>query len=182
MFCQPAVIALSFGALLLGVTVSAANAQPRASGGGPNEDCAVVPCETKNPQDPPDPKKKEEHKERHQPISFVTYWVIDAMWMPTQNGDRTVGLIGAHLAIAQIGRVYVSGPPGLIVLRADTENGRAFQTGYTWGFSVYVTDFTFVGTKKRAVLFVNLAKCWTNGDYRNGTNMVGVSVSFKMRK
>jgi len=43
-------------------------------------------------------------------------------------------------------------------------------------------DITEAGTKKRASLFVNLAKAWTYGDYYNGTNMAGVSVSFQLRK
>jgi hypothetical protein len=180
MSSQTTFTVLSF-VLLLGVTTGLASAQTPPAGplNGACEDCE--PREQSKPQDPADPKR-EEHKKQRLPISFGTYWVIDAMWMPTQTADKTIGLIGGHLAIAQIGRVYVSGPPGVIVLRADSENGRAFQTGYTWGFSVHVTDFTVTGTKKRAMLFLNLAKCWTHGDYRNGTNMVGVSVSFKVKK
>jgi hypothetical protein len=162
-------IVLSISVMLAGAGVAPAFAQSCARG----EFCEQ--------QAQPDPKK-EEHVKRRLPFSFVQYWVIDALWMPTENGSHTVGLIGGHLAIAQIGRVYMYGPPGLIVLRADTERGRAFQTAYTWGFSVFPTDFTLTGTKRRASLFVNFAKAWTSGDYRTGQNMAGVSLSFQLRK
>src|SRR5262245_46212653 len=106
---------------------------------------------------------------------FLKSLLVDAMWVPTETGNNAVGLIGGHLAVANVGRVYVYGPPGVMVLRS----GGRVQTSYTWGFSVQVTEFTVPGTHKRAVLYLSLAKCWTHGDQRVGRNVGGISLGWK---
>ena len=106
---------------------------------------------------------------------FLRHIIIDAMWIPTESGTRSVGLIGGHLAIANVGRLYLNGPPGVMVLRT---NG-VVQTAYTWGFSFQLTEFNVPGTGRRAVLFVSMAKCWTFGDERIGRNVGGLSIGLK---
>jgi hypothetical protein len=45
--------------------------------------------------------------------------------------------------------------------------------------SLFVMEFTWPNTHRRAVLFESLTKCWTFGDYRSGSSMAGLSVSWK---
>jgi hypothetical protein len=54
------------------------------------------------------------------------------LWIPTQTGDHTFGIIGAHLAVAHIG-VCMYGPPGIFILRQDAGRLDA-AAGLTWGF------------------------------------------------
>jgi hypothetical protein len=110
---------------------------------------------------------------------FITNWLIDGLWIPSQTGVDSIGLIGAHLTVAEIGRVHIWGPPGVLLVRADGEHGKMFRPAYTLGLSVYLAEFTFPGTERRGRLFVNLARCWTHGDPNSGIGMAGLSVTWK---
>ena len=85
----------------------------------------------------------------------------------------------AHLAVANLGRVYLYGPPGVLLLLNDTPGGHEIRPALTWGVSVYLTEFRVPGVSRPAQLFVNLSKCWTRGGYQNGLNMSGLSVTLK---
>jgi hypothetical protein len=111
---------------------------------------------------------------------FVKWLLVDALWIPTQTGDHTFGIIGAHLAVAHIGRVYIYGPPGIFLLRAKTPDGWMLRPGFTWGFSFHLAEFRMPGVGgRRALLFLNVTKYWTEGDYRTGSSMAGLSVAWK---
>jgi hypothetical protein len=123
--------------------------------------------------------KAREEKERPTRSSFLRWVHTDGLWIPTESGNPTFGLIGVHVAVAKVGRLHIYGPPGVIVLRQRTQHGWMFRPGFTWGVSIYLTDVRFPGTSRAALLFANLTKCWTHGDQRNGMSMAGLSVTWK---
>jgi hypothetical protein len=78
---------------------------------------------------------------------------FDVGWTPPDPRQRTVGLVGVHLALAQVGeRLYFFGP-GVILTRY---HGR-LKVGTTWGMSYRLTDFRVFGTGPSFDLFVNVA-------------------------
>ena len=118
-------------------------------------------------------------RERAKHSSFLKWFHIDGVWVPTESGVASYGLIGAHLAVANLGRVYFYGPPGVMLLLNDTSGGHEIRPALTWGVSVYLTEFHVPGVRRPAQLFLNLSKCWTRGGYQNGLNMSGLSVTLK---
>lgn len=123
--------------------------------------------------------KAREAQEKGTRSSFLRWMHTDGLWMPTESGNPTYGLIGVHLAVARVGRLHVYGPPGVMLLRQKIGSGWMLRPGLTWGFSVYLTDFRVPGTTHNAQLFANLTKVWTHGDYRTGMSMAGLSVTWK---
>ena len=119
----------------------------------------------------------DEEKKKHS--SFLKWFHIDGVWVPTESGASSYGLIGAHLAVANLGRVYFYGPPGVMLLVDHRNGGHEFHPALTWGVSVYLTDFHVPGVRRPAQLFLNLSKCWTRGGYQTGLNMGGLSVTWK---
>jgi hypothetical protein len=122
-------------------------------------------------------KRLDEEKKKHS--SFLKWFHVDGVWVPTESGASSYGLIGAHLAVANLGRVYFYGPPGVMLLVNNTKGGHEFRPALTWGVSVYLTDFHVPGVRRPAQLFLNLSKAWTRGGYQNGLNMSGLSVTWK---
>ena len=123
--------------------------------------------------------KKQLERERPKHSTFFKWFHVDGVWVPTESGAASYGLIGAHLAVANLGRVYFYGPPGVMLLLNDTGAGHEVRPALTWGVSVYLTEFHFPGVQRPAQLFLNLSKCWTRGGYQNGLNMSGLSVTWK---
>lgn len=123
--------------------------------------------------------KEAELKERPEHTSFWKWVHVDGMWIPTQLGASTYGLIGTHVAVANLGRVHFFGPPGFMLLLENHRDGRRIRPALSWGVSIHVTDFRMPGTTQNARLFFNLAKCWTMGDQRTGMDMAGLSVTWK---
>ena len=117
--------------------------------------------------------------EKESRAGFLKLILVDAMWVPSQTGGNTFGIIGAHLSFAHIGRVYFYGPPGVMVIRQKTDRGWIFRPAYTWGISFHLTDFKVPGTERRAELFVNFTKVWSTGDQRSGVDMAGLSFSWR---
>jgi hypothetical protein len=143
---------------------------------------ATEECKTEEEKREDDYRRRvadREAKERESRSSFLKWLHTDALWVPAQSGVQTYGLIGVHLAVAQVGRVHIFGPPGVILLRQRSARGTLVRAGLTWGMSVYLTDLKVPGTARQAQLYINLTKAWTNGDYRNGASMVGLSVTWK---
>jgi hypothetical protein len=111
--------------------------------------------------------------------SFLTWVHADALWVPASTGNDTLGLIGAHLTVANVGRMYFFGPPGVMLVRVPSADGTKYSPAFTWGFSFYLIDFHLPGSRHTAQLFINLTKVWTQGDVRMGMDMGGLSVSWK---
>jgi hypothetical protein len=88
------------------------------------------------------------------------------------------GLVGVHLAVANIKRVYFFGPPGVMLLSSRTSTGRAAEPALTWGISVYLTDFHMPGLRT-SQMYLNVTKAWTMGDFHEGFDMAGLSVTWK---
>ena len=117
--------------------------------------------------------------EKESRAGFLKLILVDALWVPSQTGGNTFGIIGAHLSFAHIGRIYFYGPPGLMLIRQKTDRGWMFRPAYTWGISFHLTDFKVPGTERRAELFVNFTKVWSTGDQRSGADMAGLSFSWR---
>lgn len=114
------------------------------------------------------------------PRTLFRKWVhLDVMWIPPSNNLDAFGIIGTHLAIANIGRLYIYGPPGVMLLRQRHGGEWMLRPAFTWGFSFYLTEFSIPGWEQNAQLFANVTKVWTEGDQRNGIDMVGLSLTFK---
>lgn len=114
------------------------------------------------------------------PRSLFRKWVhLDVMWIPPSNNFDAFGIVGTHLAIANIGRLYIYGPPGVMLLRQRHGGDWMLRPAFTWGFSFYLTEFSIPGWEQEAQLFANVTKVWTEGDQRNGIDMVGLSLTFK---
>jgi hypothetical protein len=114
------------------------------------------------------------------PRSLFRKWVhLDVMWIPPSNNVEAFGIIGTHLAIANIGRLYIYGPPGVMLIRQRHGGEWMLRPAFTWGFSFYLTEFSIPGWEQDAQLFANVTKVWTEGDQRNGIDMVGLSLTFK---
>ncbi|MGE5834159.1 MAG: hypothetical protein ACM4AI_06745 [Acidobacteriota bacterium] len=118
-------------------------------------------------------------KEGSKRTAFLKWVHLDGLWIPPSNHVDQVGLIGTHLAIANIGRLYLYGPPGVMLIRQRNGGEWMFRPAFTWGFSFYLMDFRMPGSTQTMQLFANVTKVWTEGDERNGIDMVGLSVTWK---
>ena len=118
-------------------------------------------------------------KERDKRTSFLKWLHIDGMWVPTELGASTYGLIGTHIVVAEIGRIALFGPPGVMVLATREGDSWRMRPAFTWGVSVHLSDFRWPGSNEEARLFLNVGKVWTTGDYRTGMDMAGLSVTWK---
>jgi hypothetical protein len=111
----------------------------------------------------------------------VLKWVhIDAFWIPLSDGggQSSLGLIGTHIALANIGRVYVYSAPGVLVLHESKQPGWALRVHMTWGVSVYLTDVHVPSMRRTAQLYLNLANVGGRDD-QPGMQMAGLSVTWK---
>jgi len=111
--------------------------------------------------------------------SFLRWLHTDVMWVPTESGNQTFGLVGVHLAVARLGRFDIYGPPGVMVIRQRTSLGWQYRPAFTWGISFFLADFQIPMTGRNAYVFVNLSKCWVTGDVRSGMNMGGFSLTWR---
>src|SRR5262245_5437562 len=125
-------------------------------------------------------KRREEAAEKEKPkhSSFWRWVHVDGLSLPTASGVGAYGLVGTHVSVANIGRVYFYGPPGVMLLLEDAGDSRRLAPAISWGFDIYLSDFRFPGTERTAQLYVNLTKCWIAG-YEGGVDMFGLSVSWK---
>lgn len=123
--------------------------------------------------------KEQDERERPHHTSFLRKLYLDGLWMPTSMGAGQYGLIGTHLDLATVGRVHVFGPPGVMLVLEQTEDGWRVKPALTWGFSIYVTDVRLPGARRRAQLFFNVTKSWTGGNISVGRDMAGLSLTWK---
>lgn len=121
-----------------------------------------------------------EREEREQPerTSFLKWIHVDGLWMANNIGLRSYGVIGTHVAVMEVGRLHLYGPPGvMLVMENDGEAWRA-RPGLTWGFSLRLADMRLPGSTKNVRLFLNVAKVWTTGNVRTGRDMMGLSFTW----
>jgi hypothetical protein len=119
---------------------------------------------------------------------FVDYLIknlhFDGAWTTSEKGPRFYGLLGTHLTLAHAGRLYLWGPPGMLVLRRP--EGR-IEVKMTWGIDLFVADVPVPGTTSfRLPLYFSIAKVFGKTEQAAiqenvnvGLNMVGFSVTFK---
>ena len=89
------------------------------------------------------------------------------------------GVVGVHLAVANVGRVYFFGPPGVMLVSEPTPEGRIWRGRFTWGIGLHLFDVRAPRTTRQARIFLNFAKVWSGTDYRTGSDMVGLSMTWK---
>ena len=118
-------------------------------------------------------------KEKPTHSRFPKWLHTDVLWIPSQTGVHSYGLIGAHIVVINIDRVYVFGPPGIMLVLDDIGSERRLRPAFTWGMSVLVGNLTVPGLQRTAQFYVNLTKSWTMGNFQTGLDMVGLSVSWK---
>ena len=185
-------------ALLLSLAATPAYADDKQKKKDPPRDpvaladyCAALPeqerretnaCKTQSERDEDDQKrrvKEAEDRERGTKTSFLRRFLLDGMWVPMSGGGQ-YGLIGTHLDVASVGRIHLFGPPGVLMMIERTENGgQRVRPAWTWGVSIYLTEFEFPGSGRRTQLYFNLAKAWSAGDARTGRDLCGLSLSWK---
>jgi hypothetical protein len=131
-------------------------------------------------------ERERERIEKEKPArsSFFDRVHLDVLGAPPEIGGSTdlVGVVGAHLTIAEFGRINLYGPPGVMIAMASQSEGSSRwrpMTALTWGISIRLADFRFRGAARKTVVFINLTKLWTWGDFSQGTDFVGLSFAWK---
>ena len=149
--------------------------KPQSEDGKPIETCDSPSC-----------RRERERLEREKPTksSFLDRLHLDVFGAPPEIGGESplIGLVGAHITIAEIGRIHLYGPPGVMVaLRSADEYADRWRpvTALTWGISIRVTEFRVRGSDRKTALFLNLTKLWTWGDFSSGTDFAGISFAWK---
>ena len=169
-------VTIAFLTLLLPVHPFAIAASAQGEKDSPPAECDTPSC-----------KRERERLEKEEPSrsSFFDRVHLDVLGAPPQigRGSNVVGLVGAHLTIAEFGRIHLFGPPGVMVAVQASDNGRSSRwrpmTALTWGISVRLIDFQVRGASRRTVMFLNLTKLWTWGDFSRGTDFAGLSFAWK---
>jgi hypothetical protein len=118
-------------------------------------------------------------KEKPSHTSFLRWLHLDTLWMPTSFDGSIVGLVGSHITVANIDRLNFFGPPGVMLLMQDVAGEKKLLPALTWGFSVYLTDISMPGERRKAQMYLNLAKVWETGSQNNGLDMAGISLTWK---
>ena len=132
-------------------------------------------------------KRDHERRDREKPekTSFFDRVHLDVLGTPpeTGNGGRLIGIVGAHITIAEFGRVHLFGPPGVMVAMqatgSDTSERWRPMTALTWGISIRLIDFQMRGASRRTVMFLNLTKLWAWGNFNSGTDFASLSFAWK---
>ena len=116
--------------------------------------------------------------------SFLTRLHIDGLWTTASTSGRVYGLVGSHMSLADVGRLQIFGPPGVILLSVPDINGsRRVTLGYTWGVSVRLSDMRLFG-QRDMTLFLNVSKVWVNArsDTPNARGFEAIGFSIAPRK
>jgi hypothetical protein len=153
----------------------------QAAAADPQDDAPVVEC------DDPSCKRERERLEKEKPsrTSFFDRVHLDVLGAPPEigGGANLVGVIGAHLTIVEFGRINLFGPPGVMIAMAsadgDNPNRWRPMTALSWGISVRLFEFRVRGAARKTVMYLNLTKLWTWGDFTRGTDFAGLSFAWK---
>lgn len=137
--------------------------------------------------DPEECARLIERLDREKPArtSFFDRVHLDLLGAPPEIGGTSglVGLVGAHVTIAEIGRLHLFGPPGVMVAMQSIDGDRSGRwravTALNWGVSVRLVEFRLSDASRRTVMFLNLTKIWTWGDFDRGMDFVGLSFAWK---
>jgi hypothetical protein len=126
-------------------------------------------------------RRRKERAERERPsrTSLLRWLHTDAMWTQSSTGGSMYGVVGVHLVVANVGRLHFFGPPGVMLVTEPSSGGRMWRGKLTWGIGIHLVDFRPPGTHREARLFVNLAKAWSGSNFQTGSDMVGLSVTWK---
>ena len=144
-----------------------------------------VRAQTTECNDPSCTRERERmEKEKPPKTSFLDRVHLDVFGAPPEigGGASLFGLVGAHLTIAEIGRINIYGPPGVMVAMQSEADGSGRwrpMTALTWGVSIRLVEFRLRGSSRRTVMFLNLNKLWTWGDFTQGTDFAGLSFAWK---
>jgi hypothetical protein len=144
-------------------------------------------------------RREEEQKKRAQKIADrekptkTSFWRrvhLDLPGIRAESGKDHLccSVIGIHLIVAEVGRLQLYGPPGVLLVRQKVgSNNWQWRGAYSWGLGWYLDDVTFPLLNRPAKLYFNLTKVWTTGgvpaegevsDPNFGVSMVGLSVVF----
>jgi len=124
-------------------------------------------------------------REKSEKTSFFDRVHLDVLGTPPETGNagRVIGIVGAHITIAEFGRVHLFGPPGVMVAMqatgSDTSERWRPMTALTWGISIRLIDFQVRGASRRTVMFLNLTKLWAWGNFNSGTDFASLSFAWK---
>ena len=157
--------------LLLALVLLFVGLWPRESAARQEPAPAEIAAQASQPQQA-GAKDKDSH------TSFLRWVHLDGLWIPGQTDAGMLGLVGMHIAVARVGRMNFFGPPGVMLVRQDTQHGRIFRPGFTWGFGYQLTDVHVPGVSRPMTLFLNVTKCWTTGNENTGMSMVGLSLTW----
>jgi hypothetical protein len=125
-------------------------------------------------------------KEKPAKSSFMKWVHLDGGWVQSEDSTIFQGLIGAHVAIFESGRLQFYGPPGVMLIRQEFgENKHRLRPATTWGFSFRLFDSRIPGTGQQVRIFANFAKVWLLGGSQDNIvsasssiDMMGLSVTF----
>lgn len=125
---------------------------------------------------------------KKEPGGFVDYLLknlhVDGPWTNGSSGPRVYGLLGTHLTLAKAGRVFLWGPPGMLLLRHPTGE---VQVRMTWGIDVFVGDVLVpFASGFKVPVYLSIAKAFGKNEQdaiehgvNAGLDMIGFSVTFK---
>jgi len=82
-------------------------------------------------------------------------WHGDGLWTSGSNRSSAFGLLGAHLTLAHSGRLYLWGPPGMLVLRRP--EGK-FEVKMTWGIDLFLADVPVPFAQRKVPLYLSVAR------------------------
>ena len=119
-------------------------------------------------------------KEKPPHTSFLRWVHTDVMWMPAESGVSLVGLVGMHVTVARVGRVEFFGPPGVMLVREQTDRGPFIRPALTWGLGYRLTSIHLPGRSKPITVFANVAKCWMNAisNQDDSLSLIGISITW----
>jgi hypothetical protein len=134
--------------------------------------------------------QKVAEKEKPTKSSFWRRVHLDLPAIRAESGNEYLccSVVGLHLTVAEIGRLNLYGPPGVLLVRQKVgSNEWQWRGAYSWGLGWFLDDVRFPLLDRPARLYFNLTKVWTTGgipaetgmsDSDFGVSMAGLSVVF----
>ena len=108
----------------------------------------------------------------------------DGGWTNSQAGPRVYGVFGTHLTMATVGRFYVWGPPGVLLVKRPEG---PMEVRMTWGIDFLIADIPMpFGQGRKVPLYLSVVKAFDKNEQQAlekrinaGMDMIGFSVSIK---
>jgi hypothetical protein len=148
-------------------------------------------CKTEEERREDEQKKRAQKiadKEKPTKTSFWRRVHLDLPGIRAESGQEYVccSLVGAHLTVAEVGRLNFYGPPGVLLVRQRVGPDQwQWRGGLSWGLGWYLDDVKLLNRPAR--LYFNLTKVWTTGGLPSnvgvpnqnfGVSMAGLSLVF----